>query len=188
MKRARWPAATEEAKAGGFLVGYMPSGSPIYRNPCTEQVLKLLDNLLALIRWVKLTWNNLCWLKNLWKPNCDKYMECSEHVLPVKPTGTQAGAGAQVLFLTVHSGEWHWGNWSLLNVHWPGLQESIKANWSLGWGCLPYLHCYESATQLIVSRLTSLLCPQPLQGHLSSHHQGSPSSHRNLFALFSLQC
>ncbi|PKU49106.1 hypothetical protein llap_548 [Limosa lapponica baueri] len=55
VKRARWPAATEEAKAGGFLVGYMPSGSPIYRNPCTEQVLKLLDNLLALIR----THNNL---------------------------------------------------------------------------------------------------------------------------------
>ncbi|XP_074945316.1 exportin-5 isoform X3 [Phalacrocorax aristotelis] len=55
VKRARWPAAPEEAKAGGFLVGYMPSGSPIYRNPCTEQVLKLLDNLLALIR----THNNL---------------------------------------------------------------------------------------------------------------------------------
>ncbi|NXA32685.1 XPO5 protein, partial [Eudromia elegans] len=50
VKRARWPAAMEEAKAGGFLVGYMPSGSPIYRNPCTEQILKLLDNLLALIR------------------------------------------------------------------------------------------------------------------------------------------
>ncbi|NWX23534.1 XPO5 protein, partial [Aegotheles bennettii] len=55
VKRARWPAATEEAKAGGFLLGYMPSGSPIYRNPCTEQILKLLDNLLALIR----THNNL---------------------------------------------------------------------------------------------------------------------------------
>uniref|UniRef100_A0A8C3L656 Exportin-5 n=1 Tax=Chrysolophus pictus TaxID=9089 RepID=A0A8C3L656_CHRPC len=55
VKRARWPAAMEEAKAGGFLVGYLPSGSPIYRNPCTEQVLKLFDNLLALIR----THNNL---------------------------------------------------------------------------------------------------------------------------------
>ncbi|XP_067149329.1 exportin-5 isoform X1 [Apteryx mantelli] len=55
VKRARWPVAMEEAKAGGFLVGYMPSGSPIYRNPCTEQVLKLFDNLLALIR----THNNL---------------------------------------------------------------------------------------------------------------------------------
>lgn len=71
VKRARWPADTEEAKAGGFLVGYTPSGNPIYRNPCTEQVLKLFDNLLALIRWVKLTWNHLCWPKNLWKPNCD---------------------------------------------------------------------------------------------------------------------
>ncbi|NXA10140.1 XPO5 protein, partial [Sapayoa aenigma] len=55
VKRARWPAATEEAKAGGFFLGYLPSGTPIYRNPCTEQVLKLFDNLLALIR----THNNL---------------------------------------------------------------------------------------------------------------------------------
>ncbi|NWS95513.1 XPO5 protein, partial [Mionectes macconnelli] len=55
VKRARWPAAVEEAKAGGFFLGYLPSGTPIYRNPCTEQVLKLFDNLLALIR----THNNL---------------------------------------------------------------------------------------------------------------------------------
>uniref|UniRef100_A0A8C5TLD8 Exportin 5 n=1 Tax=Malurus cyaneus samueli TaxID=2593467 RepID=A0A8C5TLD8_9PASS len=55
VKRARWPAATEEAKAGGFFLGYLPSGTPMYRNPCTEQVLKLFDNLLALIR----THNNL---------------------------------------------------------------------------------------------------------------------------------
>lgn len=55
VKRARWPAAAEEAKAGGFFLGYLPSGTPMYRNPCTEQVLKLFDNLLALIRWVKLT-------------------------------------------------------------------------------------------------------------------------------------
>ncbi|KAJ7404263.1 Exportin-5 [Willisornis vidua] len=55
VKRARWPAALEEAKAGGFFLGYLPSGTPIYRNPCTEQVLKLFDNLLALIR----THNNL---------------------------------------------------------------------------------------------------------------------------------
>lgn len=65
VKRARWPAAMEEAKAGGFLVGFMPSGAPIYRNPCTEQVLKLFDNLLALIRWVELTQNHLCCLKSL---------------------------------------------------------------------------------------------------------------------------
>lgn len=114
VKRARWPATTEEAKAGGFFLGYLPSGTPMYRNPCTEQVLKLFDNLLALIRWVKLTWNHLCWLINLWKPDCDKYVECSKHVCPVKPVGIQAGVSAQVLFLTVHSGEWHWGNWSLL--------------------------------------------------------------------------
>ncbi|XP_077198877.1 exportin-5 isoform X2 [Paroedura picta] len=50
VKRARWPTSLEEAKAGGFVVGYMPNGNPIYRNPCSVQVLKLLDNLLALIR------------------------------------------------------------------------------------------------------------------------------------------
>ncbi|XP_048339603.1 exportin-5 isoform X2 [Sphaerodactylus townsendi] len=55
VKRARWPTSLEEAKAGGFVVGCMPNGSPMYRNPCSVQVLKLLDNLLALIR----THNNL---------------------------------------------------------------------------------------------------------------------------------
>lgn len=65
VKRARWPAAMEEAKAGGFLVGFMPSGTPIFRNPCTEQVLKLFDNLLALIRWVELPRNHFCCLKSL---------------------------------------------------------------------------------------------------------------------------
>ncbi|XP_005666094.2 exportin-5 [Sus scrofa] len=50
VKRTSWPPDLEEAKAGGFVVGYTPTGNPIFRNPCTEQVLKLLDNLLALIR------------------------------------------------------------------------------------------------------------------------------------------
>ncbi|XP_044069645.1 exportin-5 isoform X2 [Siniperca chuatsi] len=50
VKRARWPADLEEAKAGGFVVGYTPTGAPIYRNPCTAQFLVLLPNLLALIR------------------------------------------------------------------------------------------------------------------------------------------
>ncbi|XP_016046920.1 exportin-5 [Erinaceus europaeus] len=55
VKRTSWPTDLEEAKAGGFVVGYSPSGNPIFRNPCTEQILKLLDNLLALIR----TYNTL---------------------------------------------------------------------------------------------------------------------------------
>ncbi|XP_053160155.1 exportin-5 isoform X2 [Hemicordylus capensis] len=55
VKRARWPASLEEAKAGGFVIGYMANGTPMYRNPCSMQVLELLDNLLALIR----THNNL---------------------------------------------------------------------------------------------------------------------------------
>lgn len=50
VKRARWPADLEEAKAGGFVMGFNPSGVPIYRNPCAPQVLALLPNLLALIR------------------------------------------------------------------------------------------------------------------------------------------
>ncbi|KAL7987471.1 hypothetical protein Chor_006390 [Crotalus horridus] len=49
IKRARWPTSLEEAKAGGFVVGYTPNGNPIYRNPCSVQILKLFDNLLALI-------------------------------------------------------------------------------------------------------------------------------------------
>uniref|UniRef100_A0AAQ5X8P6 Importin N-terminal domain-containing protein n=1 Tax=Amphiprion ocellaris TaxID=80972 RepID=A0AAQ5X8P6_AMPOC len=50
VKRAHWPADLEEAKAGGFVVGYSPAGAPIYRNPCTAQFHVLLPNLLALIR------------------------------------------------------------------------------------------------------------------------------------------
>ncbi|XP_031696340.1 exportin-5 isoform X1 [Anarrhichthys ocellatus] len=50
VKRARWPADLEEAKAGGFVMGYTAAGAPIYRNPFTAQFLVLLPNLLALIR------------------------------------------------------------------------------------------------------------------------------------------
>ncbi|KAI5251207.1 Exportin-5 [Manis pentadactyla] len=50
VKRTCWPTDVEEAKAGGFVVGYTPTGNPVFRNPCTEQILKLLDNLLSLIR------------------------------------------------------------------------------------------------------------------------------------------
>ncbi|XP_072247044.1 exportin-5 [Leuresthes tenuis] len=50
VKRARWPASLEEAKTGGFVVGYTSTGAPIYRNPCTAQFLAFLPNLLALIR------------------------------------------------------------------------------------------------------------------------------------------
>ncbi|XP_067277534.1 exportin-5 [Pseudorasbora parva] len=50
VKRARWPADPEEAKAGGFLVSTASDGTPIYRNPCAEPLQALLPNLLALIR------------------------------------------------------------------------------------------------------------------------------------------
>ncbi|KAM4772449.1 exportin-5 [Rhinophrynus dorsalis] len=55
MKRACWPQNPEEAKAGGFLFGYTPSGSPIYRNPISAEVLKFLDGVCTLVR----TLNNL---------------------------------------------------------------------------------------------------------------------------------
>ncbi|KAM4692893.1 exportin-5 isoform 2-T2 [Discoglossus pictus] len=55
LKRAHWPTDPEEAKAGGFLVGYTLTGTAIYRNPCSEQILKLLDYLFVLMR----THNNL---------------------------------------------------------------------------------------------------------------------------------
>lgn len=50
VKRARWPADMEEAKAGGFIVGCSTSGEPIYRNPCTSIFLTMLPNLFKLIR------------------------------------------------------------------------------------------------------------------------------------------
>ncbi|XP_054885590.1 exportin-5 [Poeciliopsis prolifica] len=50
VKRARWPADLEEARAGGFVVGCTPAGAPIYRNPCAAQFLAFLPNLLSLIR------------------------------------------------------------------------------------------------------------------------------------------
>ncbi|XP_075060596.1 exportin-5 [Mixophyes fleayi] len=55
LRRARWPSDPDEAKSGGFVVGYTPAGAPIYRNPCSEVVLKLLDTLFSLVR----TYNNL---------------------------------------------------------------------------------------------------------------------------------
>ncbi|XP_069000739.1 exportin-5 isoform X1 [Embiotoca jacksoni] len=65
VKRARWPADLEEAKAGAFVVGYTPAGAPIYRNPCTAQFLLLLPNLLALIK----THNSLFMPENMARLN-----------------------------------------------------------------------------------------------------------------------
>ncbi|XP_072292745.1 exportin-5 [Eucyclogobius newberryi] len=50
FKRTQRPADLEEAKAGGFVVGYTPSGEPIYRTPSSSIFLSLLPNLFALIR------------------------------------------------------------------------------------------------------------------------------------------
>lgn len=61
VKRFRFPSDLEEAKAGGFVVGYTSTGAPIYRNPFTAQFLLLLPNLLALIR----TYNSLFLPENL---------------------------------------------------------------------------------------------------------------------------
>ncbi|XP_046699270.1 exportin-5 isoform X1 [Silurus meridionalis] len=61
VKRAHCPTDVEEAKAGGFVVGYTPAGAPIYRNPASEPLLALLPNLLTLIR----THNSLFLPENL---------------------------------------------------------------------------------------------------------------------------
>uniref|UniRef100_A0A671T847 Importin N-terminal domain-containing protein n=1 Tax=Sinocyclocheilus anshuiensis TaxID=1608454 RepID=A0A671T847_9TELE len=61
VKRARWPANPEEAKAGGFVVSTISDGAPIYRNPCAEPLQALLPNLFALIR----TQNNLFLPENI---------------------------------------------------------------------------------------------------------------------------
>uniref|UniRef100_A0A672NRN8 Exportin-5 n=1 Tax=Sinocyclocheilus grahami TaxID=75366 RepID=A0A672NRN8_SINGR len=61
VKRARWPANPEEAKAGGFVVSTASDGAPIYRNPCAEPLQALLPNLFALIR----TQNNLFLSENI---------------------------------------------------------------------------------------------------------------------------
>ncbi|KAF5895633.1 exportin-5 isoform X2, partial [Clarias magur] len=61
VKRARWPVDVDEAKAGGFVVGYLPAGAPVYRNPSAEPLLTLLPNLLTLIR----THNSLFLPENL---------------------------------------------------------------------------------------------------------------------------
>ncbi|KAJ8248631.1 hypothetical protein GJAV_G00244070 [Gymnothorax javanicus] len=61
VKRARWPADAEEARAGGFEVGQTPFGAPVHRNPCTARILALLPNLLALVR----THNNLFLPENM---------------------------------------------------------------------------------------------------------------------------
>ncbi|KAE8600179.1 hypothetical protein XENTR_v10013121 [Xenopus tropicalis] len=55
VKRSQWPTDPEEAKAGGFVIGYSASGAPLLRNPGARLLLKVLDSLLALIR----TMNNL---------------------------------------------------------------------------------------------------------------------------------
>ncbi|XP_069092402.1 exportin-5-like [Pleurodeles waltl] len=50
LKETRWPSDLEEAKAGAFVCGMLPNGKPLYRNPCARLILKVLDNLLILIK------------------------------------------------------------------------------------------------------------------------------------------
>ncbi|CAN2387514.1 Exportin 1-like protein [Pristimantis euphronides] len=71
IRRARAPSRQEDAKAGGFIVGYYSSGLPIYRNPCSELVLKLLDVLLSLVR----TFNSL-YLPEIMQKMGDFYVNC----------------------------------------------------------------------------------------------------------------
>ncbi|XP_075874583.1 exportin-5 [Nelusetta ayraudi] len=61
FKRVRCPPDLEEAKSGGFVVGYTPTGDALYRNPCTPHFQLFLPNLLALMR----THNNLYMPENM---------------------------------------------------------------------------------------------------------------------------
>ncbi|MGH0169779.1 UNVERIFIED_CONTAM: hypothetical protein FKN15_059649, partial [Acipenser sinensis] len=91
VKRSRWPSDLEEAKAGGFVDGYAPNGNPIYRNPCAEQVRKLLHNLLALIRWVELDVSTTALFSAF---------ECAQNAVShFETVGERAGCIAQYYFL-----------------------------------------------------------------------------------------
>ncbi|XP_073421022.1 exportin-5 isoform X2 [Dendrobates tinctorius] len=71
LRRARWPSNPEQAKAGGYMVGYSSTGAPIYHNPCSEEVLKLLDRLLSLVR----SFNSL-YLPEIIQKMGDFYVKC----------------------------------------------------------------------------------------------------------------
>ncbi|KAK7901392.1 hypothetical protein WMY93_018161 [Mugilogobius chulae] len=61
FKRTQRPADVEEAKAGGFVIGYNSSGEPIFRSPISDLFLPLLPNLFAFLR----TQNSLFLPENL---------------------------------------------------------------------------------------------------------------------------
>uniref|UniRef100_A0A9J7Y2M3 Importin N-terminal domain-containing protein n=1 Tax=Cyprinus carpio carpio TaxID=630221 RepID=A0A9J7Y2M3_CYPCA len=87
VKRARWPANPEEAKAGSFVVSTTSDGAPIYRNPCAEPLQALLPNLFALIR----TQNSLFLPENINRLS-KTFSRLNQHCLlnpklPMFPTG-----------------------------------------------------------------------------------------------------
>ncbi|XP_073527717.1 exportin-5 [Phyllobates terribilis] len=71
LRRARWPSNPEQAKAGGYVVGYSSKGAPICHNPCSKEVLKLLDRLLSLVSAL----NNL-YLPEIIQKMGDFYVKC----------------------------------------------------------------------------------------------------------------
>ncbi|XP_040286763.1 exportin-5 [Bufo bufo] len=71
LRRARWPGNPEQAKAGGYVVGYSSSGTPICRNPCSEEMVKIFEGLLSLVR----TFNNL-YLPEIVQKMGDFYVKC----------------------------------------------------------------------------------------------------------------
>lgn len=91
----------------------------------------------------------------------------------------QAGAGAQVLFLTVHGGEWHWGNWSLLEHSLACPTRDHQSQWELGLGLPPpplLLYICHTVNHYLtnISALPSAPARPPLQSppgqsQLSSH-------------------
>ena len=53
MTRCEWPKDVSRARAGGFVVQELPDGTIVYRNPATQHILELMENILALTRSVK---------------------------------------------------------------------------------------------------------------------------------------
>uniref|UniRef100_A0A6Q2Z149 Exportin-5 n=1 Tax=Esox lucius TaxID=8010 RepID=A0A6Q2Z149_ESOLU len=117
VKRARWPSDLEEAKAGGFVVGYTPAGAPIYRNPCTHQVLALLPNLLALIRTHNSLFlpENMCRLSDMFSKAYDPVLDIYDS--PVYKTQLERMQG---FFCTLHDNCYH-----ILGNAGPSLQQDF---------------------------------------------------------------
>ncbi|XP_064601794.1 LOW QUALITY PROTEIN: exportin-5-like [Liolophura sinensis] len=56
LKRSTWPDDSQVAQAGGFQVN-TAGGSTVLRNPATDHIIQLMENLLILMRTLNALWN-----------------------------------------------------------------------------------------------------------------------------------